>query len=519
MPSQTNPPKPGPARENAAVDSPQKIFRVENHDEALAVWRNAECSNRVLVHVDAHHDLWWLPPDGVLTIANFIAPALRDALLREIYWVVPDGSWESAGNRRRILRHLSLIQKGFPGPKAKLEIHHDRLSTTLLGKPLHVMSAGTLPKFGEEVLLDLDVDYLLLPRVTGGLDDSHPRLPWIWPEELVSRLRAREVRSDLVTIAYSVTGGYTPLQWKYLGDELELRLRGSNSQAIGGMDRMREGAECAALGEYAAAERKYIEAAEALPKLAAPLWHLAFLYLDWKQSGDAMRKYEAALQRDPLYSTPFKNNALWEYWREDHDAAEHESRRLLSLDSADPYAHLILGWLAAERSEWGEAESELHKALDAKPDLLDAHRALGRVYRQFSKRKEAISAYNQSLKLALLGHEPLRHIGGISSDRIPWNDNSHFAVYRRLGRLYFDEGDFTRAVQHLRMAAAGGMDDPSLRFLLARIAFQQRNFAVFGTELALVLRQCAVLAAMAMKRAGRALWKPFRRTMELWRVR
>src|SRR4029077_3037886 len=135
-----------------------RIFRIENHDEALPIWRNSGCSERILIHVDAHHDMWWVPPNQAVTIANFISPALRESLLREIYWVVPDRSWESAGNRRHMLRHLRRIQEDFPERSAPIEIRRDRISTTLLGKPLHICSVDGLPKIREEVLLDLDVD-------------------------------------------------------------------------------------------------------------------------------------------------------------------------------------------------------------------------------------------------------------------------------------------------------------------------------------------------------------------------
>jgi hypothetical protein len=216
-----------------------RIFRIENHDEALPIWRNSGGADRILVHVDAHHDMWWVPPGQTVTIANFISPALQDGLLREVYWVVPDQSWKSAENRRQILRHLHRIRENFPRPHAPIEVRRDCISTTLLGKALHICSMDGLPKFHENVLLDLDVDYLIFPRVTYGADDPHPVLPWIWPEELLSRLQARDVQSDLVTIAYSVYGGFTPLRWKYLGDELEVRLGGAEPGVLLGMELMR----------------------------------------------------------------------------------------------------------------------------------------------------------------------------------------------------------------------------------------------------------------------------------------
>ena len=43
---------------------------MENHDEAYHVWRQAGISQRVLVHVDAHHDMAWLGGEGRLDIGN-----------------------------------------------------------------------------------------------------------------------------------------------------------------------------------------------------------------------------------------------------------------------------------------------------------------------------------------------------------------------------------------------------------------------------------------------------------------
>jgi len=270
--------------------------------------------DRILVHVDAHHDMWWVPPEQNVTIANFISPALREGIFREIYWVVPDRSWESAGNRRHIFHHLTHIQRDFPGSPARIEITRDHISTTLLGRPLRICSVEGLPKFEETVLLDLDVDYLILPRVTYGPGDSHPALPWRWPEDLIAVLNSRGVRSELVTIAYSVEGGYTPLYWKYLGDELEVRLETPEpTQVLRGMDYMRAGAEAAARGDYAIAEQGYREASALLPDLAAPLWHLAFLYLDCGRGDEGREMYRRAIELDPGYRTAHNSLALWHY--------------------------------------------------------------------------------------------------------------------------------------------------------------------------------------------------------------
>lgn len=496
-----------------------RLFRIENHDEALLIWRNSGCAGRILIHVDAHHDMWWVPPGQTVNIANFISPALRDGLLREIHWVIPDRSWESAENRRQILHHLYRIQKDFPGPPESIEIRRDRISTTLLGKPLHICTVDGLPKFREEVLLDLDVDYLIFPRVTYGPGDPHPTLPWIWPEDLLSRLHARALQSNLVTIAHSVHGGFTPLRWKYFGNELEARLGGADPDVLRGMKLMREGAEAAAHGEFSAAERKYTEAAECLPSLAAPLWHLAYLYLDSGRTNEGQRMYQRSIDLDPSYCTPFNSNALWHFWDRRWEAAEREYRRTLELDPRDAFAHLGLGWIALERSNWSAAEPEFRRALEIQSDLLDAHRSLGKVLLKLGRRREAIAAYEKSLQLALNGQESLHESPGIAAERPRLNDQRHFETFLRLGKLYFALGEQDRAGRHLRMAAAGGLDGVALRCRLASLAFRQKRWKTAGLEMAQAWKQLALQTGRSFWTLWRGVRRPFLRAYELWRVR
>jgi tetratricopeptide (TPR) repeat protein len=500
--------------------SSPRIFRFENHDEALRLWRESAGTGRILVHVDAHHDMWWAPSGQPVTIANFISPALQEGILREIYWVVPDRSWASAENRRQIFHHLRRIQEEFPVRPSRTEIARDHISTTLLGKPLHICSVAGLPKFDESVLLDLDVDYLIFPRVTYGPGDLHPAMPWRWPESLVQNLDARGVRSDLVTVAYSVEGGYTPLRWKYLGDELEARLDADGSvEAVRGMDIMREGTEAAESGDRAAAEQKYLEAVTRLPHLAAPLWHLAFLYLDCQRVDEAQTLYRRALGLDPSYGTAHNNEGLWYYWNEQWANSKHEYRRTLALDPQDAFAHIGLGWLAMERSLWSEAESELQRAIEIDPDLLDAHRALGRVFRKMGRLREAIAAYEKSLKLSLSGRVSLRDNPIISAERPQWNDLNHFVVFLRLGQLHRAVGEPERASQFLRMAAAGGMDSAGLRVQLASLAFSQGKWGEAFCEAGQAFKQSAVRAGRISKKGLSDVRRPFLRAYEFWRVR
>ena len=41
-----------------ATDVVSEINLIENHDEVYTVWRDAGARNRILIHIDAYHDMW-----------------------------------------------------------------------------------------------------------------------------------------------------------------------------------------------------------------------------------------------------------------------------------------------------------------------------------------------------------------------------------------------------------------------------------------------------------------------------
>ena len=88
------------------------VHCVENHDGAYRVWRDAGVTQRLLVHVDAHHDLYgrWIDRKNPkersrINIANFVYAALEEELVRELIWVVPDQTWATPAGRRDIAHH------------------------------------------------------------------------------------------------------------------------------------------------------------------------------------------------------------------------------------------------------------------------------------------------------------------------------------------------------------------------------------------------------------------------------
>ena len=348
----------------ASLDPASAVHVMENHDRAYGLWREAGVRERVLVHVDAHHDMSWMVDDGSLSIANFICPALKEGVVREVYWVVPDRTWESRFGRAALRRHVRDIQAGYPGDASTVRWEEQRIRLAVLGRSLVICSLQSLPHLAEPVLLDVDTDYLLIPQVSYGEWDTHSPLPWRWPDELVASLRARGLNASPVTVAYSVEGGHTPLQWKYLGAELTFRLQcPDDSDGTEPYERMREGVVAQHSGDHSRAETAFHAVGARLG--AAPYFWLGHLLASQGRIEEGRDCYKRALALDPSYASASTTAGAPLYFARAFNAAQRTFRRALLLDPEDAYAHVGLGWLAAKGKDWAHAERRARIAVNA----------------------------------------------------------------------------------------------------------------------------------------------------------
>lgn len=443
------------------------VHCVENHDGAYTVWRDAGVALRVLVHVDAHHDMYgrWIdrkdPKErSRINIANFVYAALEDELAREVIWVVPDPTWATPAGRRDIARELKSLDQGAGRTKPAIRVERDRITGTVLGRSIQVCTAQNLPALNEAVLLDIDIDYFVIPNVGYRGIGVYGTLPWRWPAELLAHLKARGVRTDLTTIAYSVEGGYTPLQWKYLGNELAQRLQ-SDSTDLAWTDRMRDAVRAAGRGDSALAEEHYLAARTLRPEVAAPCYHLAHLCAAMGRLEAGREHLRQACDLDSSYRGPYNNAGWWYLEKERYDQARTAFARAQSLDPDDAYAHLGHGLLSIQEKNWSSAETSLRQALTLNESCIEAWRALGQVLARHRAYAEAIDAYERSLKLALSGRRALTNPITLSQGhdwKTPW-DPDHGVVLTELARLHVATRGWEKAVTDYRMAiAAGGVN-------------------------------------------------------------
>lgn len=233
---------------------PAPLYLVDDHDAAYILWKEHGIKNQVLLHFDAHIDFEWIADkdpfrvlqeknlanamddfkhshgwsfsdtaNNFLHLGNYLCRALQDGIVKDWYWIVPDSVWENKQSRRQIWRDLLHYYRFRTGPMdfPKKERHAFRAS--FFNVPFTVTSLKHLPQMAGPVLLNIDVDYLtteMLPEVPSA-ENLRRRLPWVWPDELMSRLRRAGIRSLMTTLSNSVQGGFTPIQFKFFGEALK----------------------------------------------------------------------------------------------------------------------------------------------------------------------------------------------------------------------------------------------------------------------------------------------------------
>ena len=444
-----------------------RVFRFENHDDTYRTWRNAGVSGRTVVHVDAHHDMSWRKPRHAMSIGNYLSTAIVEKMVSAVYWVVPDPGWDLPGSRRAALRHVRHLVRKYPRPRSRVVVSQESIRTQLLGVPLHVCPLRHMPALHEPVLLDFDTDFMVIPKVSYRESDTHVESPWIWPQEAVEMLRRAGVNPDLVTIAYSVEGGFTPLVWKHLGDEVALQFETSpDTGRARAFALMRQADDATRRGATSEAALLLGEAARAWPMFAAPHHWLARL---GRESGDldsARASWRRALDLDRSYRTAFNSAGRSYYDQRRLDEAACEFYLSLALDPGDAFALLGLGLVARRRNRPLQAKAFLMRALAADASLPDAERELGTILAQEGRTDEAIAAYERALKLTLAGHLPVA-ASSFSQEEQRWMDPHHAAVHLALAALHARRGDLTRAINGYRLGIAMEADSFGPRCRLA----------------------------------------------------
>lgn len=502
--ARSDPPPPGASLvgEMPARD----VVLVEHHSEALPAWRRAGVRDRIALHLDGHADFDWLPdtaiarfagetPGGLAALAhhplaldgethrrygiwNFLYPAARLGLVREIVWVVPDGTFAHRADPERLVRELLFAKvHGMTLEEAGAWTFEERRARgRAIGVPILVTELADLPRIDEPVLLDIDLDYFTTASAT--TQEVVP-VPWTTPTEVVAALRAKGIRTDLATVSYSTYGGYTPPEARWLGRAMVRGLTEPGRPRDADASRRAVGLALAS-GRYGEAVRLATEAVRRDPGDASASYALALAHAGAGDSTAATRARAAAVAADRVFAEAdlFEADALWLSGR----VAEAEPRfREYAATRPEPrFAVYALRRLASCQSRLGrpaEAERTLRAVLARAPNHADSRLDLALLLRRSSRLDEAVEELRRALAiLPDLGTYSMalgttlvlegRVAEGVASLRRAAATRPSWAAPRaRLAAVLAASGRISEAREHLRSALLLDPRDPVARGL------------------------------------------------------
>jgi tetratricopeptide (TPR) repeat protein len=480
------------------ADPIDHVVMMEDHDGAYYAWEQAGVTGRVLLHVDAHIDWAWIAdrdPRDLLRapsltavesmleerglwnltqqtkaqrvhIGNYIYPALKEGIVREFYWIVPDRFMESPAQRRKLVRQFDSLKRLNPRAVMSVTFTDHRVVATIEEVTVTACTLSHLHEIDEPVLLDIDTDFLM-PDSDESARAGHDlwkQLPWTWPDDLVERLKRRGIRTDFVTIAYSVEGGFTPLGYKYLGDELALRLKHPqlSERQRDVLTRKRTAARHRHANNIDDAIAEYEAAVALAPEDASSHFNLAHLYDETRAHDRAAVHYREAVQLDPTYATSYNTFGPTYHALAMHEEARQEYRRLLRWDPHNVDAQYGLADLLARQEQW-EAASRLYRTvIDARPDHAHACGGLGYVLARRGLWEAALSPLSRAVALQPSAGFAHFWLGEAYAHQQRWDEALEayraalrcgfrtVAVHRKLADLYLRKHKVHKALEHCR---------------------------------------------------------------------
>lgn len=168
-----------------------------------------------------------------------------------------------------------------------------------------------------------------------------------------------------------------------------------------------ESAEADMIAGEALDEMKDIEAATKMFRAAVkanskePNAHFGLGYLLWRQKfyPEAAGEFKAELANDPQHLLSMLYLADSDLQLNQSDAAKPLLEKVIQIDPSQELAHLDLGIIYSDAHQDQEALRELAIAEKTKPNDVNVHWRLGRIYRSMEKKEEAKAEFDKASKL------------------------------------------------------------------------------------------------------------------------
>ncbi len=436
----------------------RNVFLVEDHDEALEIWRREGVKGLDLVHVDAHIDFDRQPAEPIERVldearsvkelkrrlerslafmryekdfdkqtntGNYIYPAIKEGIVNNFYWVIPGRDKEFKESVKLIKNIINnLIRRRSPTKWARPQIKDGLIRARLFDRDLIICTLERLPYLRQRVLLDIDTDFLVVDSL---LDADNvaiigKRRPWISPQDLVHTLKEKVSKPQLVSISYSVNGGWTPMRYKYLGDEIAYRF---------------------APGAFGRRFRNNAGAAEQFTRFIS--------------TGQGVF-YRKAVKLDPAYRAADNNYGPLYLSLRRFSRAQAEFLKVLNVDRGNPACLAGLGSIALERRDFNTAKKRFSFALNSPAG------------RSFNEIKDQSIFGLARAEFGLRNYEKAKNTLFRYKARRPLHPESYYL----LGRIFEKEKDFKRAARFCQDAVRLGLADGPLKRRLEKLNRKER---------------------------------------------
>lgn len=430
------------------------LFLVEDHDEVLKIWRRQNIKGLDLVHLDAHIDFGLYPARPIeklinqaksikdlkisleralnflhyekdfnkqVNIGNYIYPAMDEGIVNNFYWVIPGGLKEFKKSSKTVKNILKGIARYENNKRIVLEDSNGMISAQCLGRNFLVCTLDNLPVISGSALLDIDTDFLFIDTIlnTDNIKNIEKRKPWILPQDLTGILREKMKSPKIITIAYSVNGGFTPIKYKHLGDELAYRF----------------------------CPLKF--------KRRFEINNRAAQYFQLFDVTGKKQYYQKSARLNPAYRSQDNNyGPLYLLFRK-FSPAKKEFSRILRVDQRNPGAHLGLGKIALEKKEFKKAKRRLLSAVGCCGNNGAFNKIKQQVLFYLAKAEINLGDFKRA-KERLFSYKAVR----------PLDPEGYYL----LGRIFEKEKGFPKAAIFYKDALRLGMPGIEVLFRLLRVS-------------------------------------------------
>lgn len=217
---------------------------VEDHSSILARWAETGIRDAVLINIDTHDDLHWIPEQkmislqglyrdqnwqrfaeanttadrGLYHIGNWIYAGARLGIFREVCWVVPFRYVAENGSEDTLRQFLK--QNRFTDADIRtFALRNNRYHGAFRGIPLTICGLESLPEISSPLLLSIDADFL----PTYGTEYRSAYLPSL--QKMFAALHAQRYQIQDAVVSYSVNGDFLPPHLRWVGDAVAMLLK------------------------------------------------------------------------------------------------------------------------------------------------------------------------------------------------------------------------------------------------------------------------------------------------------